>query len=415
MTTPPLESTELKKAQSVGNKFIFFTILLDAMGIGLIIPVLPEVLRRFNADPSFVNQYYGWFIASYALLQFLASPILGALSDRYGRRPVLLASLLGAGIDYLIMAFTGSFAVLFLGRIVSGLTGAGQTVASAYMADISDDSNRSANFGLIGAAFGIGFIFGPALGGILGKWGPMAPFVAAAVLNLLNFFFGFFILPESLPPEKRRKLELKKMNPIASLKGVLGPHVPLLFVAVYFLAYLAGQSHPAVWTLFTEHKFNWNSFDVGLSLSLVGVFVAIGQGFLTRIIIPKIGEEKAVIYGILFNFVAYFLYAIATQGWMMYAIIPLMALAGLEGPALQSIISKNTPSEEQGELQGTLIALASLTSVIGPLIFVWLFDRFTAKATGAEFAGAPYMFAALITLLSLFMVMKSIQQKSPQG
>ncbi|MDG0816888.1 TCR/Tet family MFS transporter [Bdellovibrio svalbardensis] len=390
------------KAASV--RFIFATIFLDALGIGLLVPVFPEVIRRFGHDPSFVNHYFGYFISVYALMQFLASPILGSLSDRYGRRPVLLVSLLGAGLDYILMALAPTMGIMFVGRVISGLTGASMTVASSYMADISDDSNRSANFGMIGAAFGLGFIIGPGLGGLLGQYSYQAPFIAAAVLNLLNFAFGYFILPESLPENHRRKILLGKLNPFHSLLKILKPSAIGILVWVYMLLYLAGQSHPSIWTLYTQYKFNWTPFQVGLSLSAVGVMIAIGQGYLTRIVIPKWGEVKSLKFGAWVNVLSYFLFGAANQAWMMYAILPLNALSSIAGPALQSLISKNTPPQEQGELQGSLISIASLTAIIGPLCYTDIFARFTVPGSSFIYPGMPYIFASFLCLMSLLLM-----------
>lgn len=367
-------------------------------------PVFPEVIRRFGHDPSFVNHYFGYFISVYALMQFLASPILGSLSDRFGRRPVLLVSLLGAGLDYILMALAPTMGILFAGRIISGLTGASMTVASSYMADISDDSNRSANFGMIGAAFGLGFIIGPGLGGLLGHYGYQAPFIGAAVLNLLNFVFGYFILPESLPAEHRRKILLGKLNPFHSLLKVLKPSAMGILVWVYMLVYLAGQSHPSIWTLYTQYKYGWTAFQVGLSLSAVGIMIAVGQGYLTRIVIPKLGEVRTLKFGVCINALSFFLFGAASQGWMVFAILPLNALAGIAGPALQSLISKNTPPQEQGELQGSLISIASFTAIVGPLFYTDIFARFTAQGSSFIYPGMPYVFASVLCLLSLLLM-----------
>ncbi|UYL09133.1 TCR/Tet family MFS transporter [Bdellovibrio sp. SKB1291214] len=389
-----------QKSSSASVRFIFATIFLDALGIGVLIPVFPDVIRRFGHDPSFVNHYYGYFISIYALMQFLASPVLGSLSDRFGRRPVLLVSLLGAGLDYLLMAFAPTLGILFAGRIVSGLTGASMTVASSYMADISDDSNRSANFGMIGAAFGLGFIVGPGLGGILGHYGHQAPFIAAAVFNLLNFAFGYFILPESLDEAHRRKMSWGKLNPFASLMRILFKPGMRVMVWIYFLLYLSGQSHPSIWTLYTQYKFNWSTFEVGLSLSFVGLSVAFVQGYLTRLIVPKWGEMKALNIGIFFSVSAYFGYAFATHGWMLYAVLALTCLNGVTGPASMSLISKDTPPQEQGELQGSLISIASLTSILGPLIYTDVFAKFTSEQASVQFPGSAYFLAGLFSVVS---------------
>ncbi|MFM6928281.1 MAG: TCR/Tet family MFS transporter [Bdellovibrio sp.] len=392
------------KSKSASVRFIFATIFLDALGIGILIPVFPDVIRRFGHDPSFVNHYYGYFISIYALMQFLASPILGSLSDRFGRRPVLLISLLGAGLDYLMMAFAPTLGILFAGRIVSGLTGASMTVASSYMADISDDSNRSANFGMIGAAFGLGFIVGPGLGGLLGHLGYQAPFIAAAVFNLLNFAFGYFILPESLDAAHRRKVELKKLNPFHSLFKLLFQPGMRILIWIYLLLYLAGQVHPSVWTLYTQYKFNWSAFEVGMSLSFVGLSVAFTQGYLTRIFVPKWGELNALRVGIIFYILDFIALAFASQGWMMYAIIAVTTLSGITGPASQSLISKDIPPSEQGELQGTLISIASLTAILGPLFYTDLFARFTNGSMGVQFSGAAYFSAGLISILAMVLL-----------
>lgn len=387
-----------KKKASV--QFIFATIFLDALGIGILIPVLPDLIRRFSDDPSFVSHYYGYFISVYALMQFVASPVLGALSDRFGRRPVLLVSLIGAVFDYILMAFAPNLSILFIGRVIAGLTGASMTVATAYMADISDDNNRAANFGLIGAAFGFGFIVGPAIGGFTGSLGHQYPFLAAAALNLLNFVFGVFILPESLPKELRRQIDITKLNPLKSLAKIMKPSPILALIWVNFLLYFAGQVHPASWALFTEYKFKWSPTDIGISLSVVGIATAVVQGGLTRILIPKLGEWRSVFVAIVVSALAYAGYAYATESWMMYAILIPSAIAGIAGPALQSLISRETPSQEQGELQGTLVALISLTAILGPLLYTELFARLTATGIENPFPGAPYVAASIITVIS---------------
>lgn len=380
-------------------RFIFATILLDALGIGLLVPILPDLIRHFSHDPGFISRYYGYFISAYALMQFLASPVLGSLSDRFGRRPILLVSLLGAGLDYLIMALSPQLWILFIGRVISGLTGASMTVATAYMADISDDTNRSANFGMIGAGWGAGFVIGPALGGILGSWGWRWPFFAAAFLNLLNFAFGLFVLPESLPASLRRRVEWRRLNPFASLLKVMRPSPVLGLIWIYILIFLAGQVHPSVWTLYTQLKFNWSTFQVGLSISCIGVAIALVQGGLTRIAIPKMGEWNALAFSIVVSVITYMGFAFAQSGWMMYAILIPSALAGLGGPAIQSMITIHTPRQEQGELQGSLVSLGSLTSVVGPLMFTHLFSEYTRPGGSLFFPGAPYFCAAVICLL----------------
>nr|AIA16882.1 Tetracycline_Resistance_MFS_Efflux_Pump [uncultured bacterium] len=382
-------------------RFIFATIFLDALGIGLLIPVLPDVIRRFNSDPQFVSDHFGYFVAVYALMQFLASPVLGSLSDRFGRRPILLISLLGAGLDYILMAFAPNLTILYLGRIISGLTGASMTVASSYMADISDDKNRSANFGLIGAGWGLGFICGPLIGGLLGDMSPTMPFLGAAVLNLLNFFFGLFVLPESLPATMRRNVEIKRLNPFKSLAKVLQPSPILVLVWIYVLLFLSGQSHPSIWTLYTEYKFGWTPRQVGFSLAFVGAVIAAAQGGLTRVIIPKTGEIRALFLGIMMYVIGFALFGLAPAGWMMYAIMLLFSISGIAMPSLQSMLAKRFPSQEQGELQGTLVSLASLTAIIGPLFYTKVFSYFTDEKAPIHFPGAPYIGASLFAVVAL--------------
>lgn len=385
--------------------FIFITILLDAIGIGIVIPILPEVIRRFGNNEIFVNTYYGYFISIYAFMLFIASPFLGYLSDRFGRRPVLLVALCGAGLDYLLMAFAPNLTILFIGRIISGLAGASMTVAASYIADVSNDTNRTSNFGMIGAAFGIGFIIGPALGGLVGSFGHNWPFILAAGLSLTNFIFGYFVLPESLPPEKRKTIiNYSKLNPIKSVIRVLF-YSPIAVLAwAFFLVSLAGQSHPSIWALYTHYKFGWSTLEIGISLTVVGLAFGIGQGVTTRIIVPRIGELNAVIFGSVALIINFLLYALVTKSWMIYAATSLLLFTNIVMPSLQSIIAKRTPSNEQGELQGTLVSITSLTSIIGPLLYTGLFSFFTQSGNFA-LPGAPYVAAAMISALCLFLVL----------
>ncbi len=395
------------KMSITGNRkpiyFIFATIMLDMLGIGLIIPVLPDVIRRFIENPRQVSEYFGYFIAIYAVMQFIASPILGSLSDQFGRRPILLGSLLGASVDYMFMAFAPTLPLLFIGRVISGLTGASMTVANSYIADISDDSNRSANFGMIGAAFGIGFILGPILGGLLGHFGAQVPFLGAAFLNILNFLFGIFILPESLKLENRRILQLRRLNPFTTIAKTLSMPGMIFFVFTYALLLLAGNVHPSVWTLYTETKFGWNSIQVGVSLSFVGLIYGISQSVLTKTLVPLWGESKSLKIGIAFNGVGFFLYALATQGWMMYLVMLASALQGLSLPCLQSIMTKKVAANVQGELQGGLVAVSSVTAILAPLIFTKSFN-WGVDLGSPIFLGAPYLVASMVSLSAFYIV-----------
>ncbi len=393
----------LNKKFTASRIFIFITVLLDAIGIGIIIPIMPEIIKRFNSNPDFVSTYFGYFISVYALMQFIASPLLGSLSDKYGRRSILLFSLFGSAVDYVLMAFAPSLKILFLGRVFSGLTGANQTVASSYIADISDDSNRAKNFGMIGAAFGIGFVVGPALGGIVGHFGSQYPFLVAAFLTLLNFLFGFFILPESLPESHRRNIEFKKLNPISSFGDVLKKENLRFYIFIFALVNLAGQVHPSIWTIYTTYKFNWTSIQVGFSLTAVGLALGIGQGFFTGVFTKKFGEFKTFVIGTMVSSISYLLYAIATETWMVYATISLILFSVIAPPALQSIMTKLVKDNEQGELQGTLFSMMSLSTIIAPLLYTNLFSLFSNGAY-VNFPGAPYIAAMIISLFCLLCI-----------
>lgn len=383
--------------------FIFATILLDCLGIGIIIPTLPDVVRRLASDPSIVNDFYGYFMAVYAVMQFFASPVLGSLSDRFGRRPILLISLCGGGLDYLLMAFAPNLIVLFIGRMISGLSGASFTVATSYIADVSDDSNRSANFGLIGAAFGIGFIIGPLVGGLLGGIGPSVPFIGAAVLNLANFAFGYFVLPESLPAENRRAFGASGLNPFHSLVKILKPSPILFLVFAYGLMGLSGLVHPSIWVLYSEHRYGWTPFQVGMSLAFVGLSSVVVQGWLVRLMIPKLGEDRALKIGVIIELTSYVMYALASEGWIIYPILVYGAFSGLSQASIRSLISKDTPPQGQGELQGSLTSITSIASIIAPLLYTQSFD-WAIKHDPPLPSGTPYFIAAAVSGCTLIFV-----------
>ncbi len=381
------------------------------LGIGIIIPVLPDVIRRFSTDPNDVTQLFGYFVATYAFMQFFASPILGSLSDRFGRRPVLLSSLFGASIDYIFMALAPTLPLLFVGRVISGLTGAGITVANSYIADISDDSNRSANFGMIGAAFGIGFIAGPLMGGALGHVSPIAPFFAAAGLNFVNFLFGFFILPESLAPEHRREINFKKLHPFSSIKKLLENKSIIYFILAYALLFLAGNVHPSIWTLYTEYKFGWTSFEVGLSLSFVGVVSVFSQIVLTKKLVPRWGEKKALKIGLIFNMLGFLFYALAPYGSLMYVVMLTSCLSALAMPCLQSLMTKEIAPDRQGELQGGLVSLSSVSSICAPLLYTVTFNWAVRSEHNSKFlVGLPYFIAAFIALICWVLVANKLNR-----
>jgi len=377
--------------------FIFITLLIDVTGLGLIIPVFPELISKMlNIPVNEASKYGGWLVFAYAIMQFICAPILGNLSDKYGRRPVLLFALFGFGIDYLIMSFAPTYAWLFVGRIISGITGASFTTASAYIADVSTAENRAKNFGLIGAAFGLGFIIGPMLGGWLGQIGTRIPFYTAAGLALLNWLYGYFILPESLPLERRRSFEWKRANPVGSLMHLKKyPAIAGLILSFIFI-YLAAHAVQSNWSYFTMYKFGWSKAKVGTSLAIVGLLVAAVQGGLIRVVNPKLGNERSAYAGLLLYSLGLFLFAFATQSWMMFAFLVPYCLGGIAGPALQAIIAGHVPPTEQGELQGALTSLMSATTIIGPLLMTNLFAYFTSKNAPVYFAGAPFLLGAIL-------------------
>ncbi|WP_416867370.1 MAG: TCR/Tet family MFS transporter [Imperialibacter sp.] len=393
--------------------FIFITLLIDVTGLGIIIPVLPSLIKELiNGDLSQAAQYGGWLLFAYAGMQFLFAPVLGGLSDRFGRRPVLLASLFGFGLDYLLLAFAPNIWWLFVGRLLAGVTGASFTTASAYIADISTPEKRAQNFGIIGAAFGLGFIIGPVIGGLLGQYGSRVPFFAAAALALLNWLYGYFVLPESLPADKRRAFSIRRANPLGSLKALQKYPKVLGLVGAFFFIYLGGHVNQSTWAYFTMLKFGWNEAWVGYSLGFVGLTVAIVQGGLIRIVVPKIGQWNAVFVGMLFYIFGFVLFAFASQGWMMFAIMVPFALGGFAGPSLQSLISAQVPSNEQGELQGALTSMTSVTSIIGPPLMTNLFAYFTGENPIVYFPGAAFLAAAVITVVAVFLAIPSFNKRN---
>jgi len=397
-----------KRTPAIG--FIFITLLIDVTGFGIIIPVIPALLKELiGGDLSQAAVYGGWLLFAYAIVQFFFSPVIGNLSDQYGRRPILLFSLLGFGIDYLLTAFAPTIGWLFLGRILAGITGASMTTATAYIADVSPPEKRAQNFGLVGAAFGLGFIIGPVIGGLLGQFGPRAPFIAAAILAFINCLYGYFILPESLAPENRRKFEWKRANPVGSLLHIQKYPVILGLVGSLVLLYIAAHATQSTWSYFTMERFGWNEAWVGISLGAVGIMVAIVQGGLIRVINPWLGQKRSVYAGLILYAVGFFLFAFATKGWMMFAFLVPYCLGGIAGPALQGIISGQVPANEQGELQGTLTSLISLTSIIGPPLMTNLFAYYTSDKAPFYFPGAAFFAAALLTIISVLLAMRSLQ------
>ena len=401
------------KAGKASVWFIFITLLIDITGWGLIIPVMPDLIAGIiKGDLSDASEYAGWLGMAYALAQFIFAPFLGNLSDRFGRRPVLLISLLGFTANYIFLYFADTITLLFIGRILSGITGASITTASAYIADISTDKNRAQNFGMIGAAFGLGFILGPVLGGFLGHYGERVPFLAAAVLCFLNWLYGLFVLPESLDKAHRKPFELKKANPIgafAFLRKI--PNVGKL-ILVLTLIYVSQHSINSVWNFYTMEKFGWTTRMVGISLGVLGLLMGLVQAGLIRLTKKWLGDEKSVYWGLLLYAVGLFLLAIASESWMIFVFLIPYSLAGIAGPSLQSIITAKVALNDQGKLQGALTSLMSLTSVVGPPVMTGLFHFFTKKETPIYFPGAPMILGCIIMLISAIIAYYDLRKKT---
>jgi DHA1 family tetracycline resistance protein-like MFS transporter len=399
-----------QKGRSAALGFIFVTVLIDIIGFGIIIPVLPKLIQDLTGgDMSEASRYGGWLMFTYAFMQFLFAPILGNLSDRYGRRSIILISLFGFGLDYLLLAWAPTITWLFIARILSGITGASITTASAYIADISTPEKRAQNFGMIGAAFGLGFIIGPFIGGVLGQYGDRIPFLFAAGLTLVNWLYGMFILPESLPADKRRKFEWSKANPVGSLLHLKKyPAVAGLIISLT-LIYIGAHAVQSTWSYYTMEKFKWNSAMVGYSLAFVGLMIAIVQGGLIRVVIPKLGQSKSLFTGLVMYTIGMVCFAFAGSTAFMFASCFVYCLGGIAGPALQGIISSHVPSNEQGELQGALTSLMSATSIVGPPLMTNLFSFFSQTGGQVYFPGAPFIAGAIFFLISTIITFRSLQ------
>jgi DHA1 family tetracycline resistance protein-like MFS transporter len=377
-------------------------VLLDTIGFGLILPVLPRLLVELTAESvERVALYGGWLAFAYAVTQFLCAPVLGNLSDRYGRRPVLLAAVGALGLDYLVMGFAPTLGWLFLGRVVAGVAGASFTPAYAYAADVSPPERRAQNFGIISAAFGTGFILGPALGGLLGGLDARAPFFAAAALSLANFVYGLFVLPESLPPERRRAFNWKRANPLGTLLAMRRHPVVLGVLGALFLWMVAHQVMPATWSFYTKYRFGWSEATIGASLALAGVVMAGSQATLLRLIVPRLGERRAALTGITIAAIGYAGYATATAGWMMFAWLTTWFFGAVVMPSTNALMSRRVGPDAQGELQGAVACLFSLSSIVGPPLMSQLFSRFAAPTAAVHLPGAAFLAASALAFACL--------------
>ncbi len=394
--------------------FIFVTVLIDAIGFGVVIPVLPGLIVSLTGRSlAGAAQVSGWIMFLYAVTQFLCGPVIGGLSDKLGRRPVLLASLTAFGIDYMAMSFAPTLAWLVAARLLAGVTGASFPTAYAYIADISPPEKRAANFGIIGMAFGFGFIIGPALGGIVSQFGDRVPFMLAAALAFANVAYGFFVLPESLKKENRRAFEWRRANPVGALMRLraANPRV-LLLAATVFLWTMGYQSLYATWNYFTIERFHWSPREVGWSLGAVGVTGALVQGVLSRSLIPRYGARNIVIGGALSAVAGYLIYAFAGVGWLMYVGIIVSALQGLVFPSIQGMMSSGVAPSEQGELQGAVSSIQSLSSIMGPPLMTGSFAYFSGIGAPVYFPGAPFVLAALFSVAALAVFFRAVGIRS---
>jgi MFS transporter, DHA1 family, tetracycline resistance protein len=406
-----------RKAGNAAFVFIFVAVLLDSIGFGIILPVLPRLIMQLTGvtvDRAAV--YGGWLSFVYALMQFFCAPVLGNLSDHFGRRPVLLLALLALGCDYLIMGLAPVIAWLFVGRMIAGIAGASFTPAYAYVADITEPGKRAQSFGLMGAALGIGFIVGPAIGGLLGGWGARAPFFAAGAVALANATLGYFALPESLPPQSRRAFHWARANPLGTLAQMRRYPVVLLMLAALFLWQVGHQVLPNTWAFYTISKFHWTSAEVGYSLAWVGLVMAVAQGVLTRVLIPWIGgERRAALAGMAAAFIAYVGYAVVTEGWMMYVVSLTTFIFALTYPSINALVSRQIPANAQGELQGAVACLYSLSAIIGPPLMTQVFGYFSGHAAPVYFPGAAFLSAAVLTVACAALFVRALRLAPQPG
>ncbi|MGV6812003.1 MAG: TCR/Tet family MFS transporter [Brevirhabdus sp.] len=394
--------------------FIIITLMIDAMGIGLIMPVMPDLIRDVHGGSLADAAVWGGIMAtSFAVMQFLFGPTVGNLSDRFGRRPVLLVSLFVMMLDYLVMAVAGSIWLLLAGRVVGGITAATQSTATAFIADISSPEDKAKNFGLVGAAFGAGFVLGPLIGGLLGELGPRAPFYVAAALAFINMMLGYFVLPETVTDEIRRPFLWRRANPFGALAQLT--QLPGLgrLLTIFFLYSVAFTVYPSIWAYFTRAKFEWEAGMVGLSLASFGISMALVQGVLIRGILPRLGEYRTVLLGLAFNVVALLCIGLISNGWLVLVLTPLTALGAIASPAMQGIMSRTASDDQQGELQGALTSIGALAMIISPLVMTRIFSVFTGPEAPINQPGAPFLLSALLIALCVPIFVTGVPKRHP--
>jgi MFS transporter, DHA1 family, tetracycline resistance protein len=395
--------------------FIFITVVFDVLALGIIIPVLPRLVEDFmGGNTGKAAEIYGLFGSVWALMQFVCSPLLGALSDRFGRRPVILLSNFGLGLDYILMALAPNLAWLFVGRVISGITGASFTTAGAYIADVTPPDQRAGSYGLIGAAWGLGFVLGPALGGLLGDLDPRMPFWVAAAMTLLNGIYGLFILPESLPVSLRRKFEWRRANPLGSLKLLRSHHELIGLASVNFLYFLAHQVLPSVFVLYAGHRYGWDAKAVGLTLAGVGICNIAVQAGLVKPITWKLGERRVLLGGLFLGAAGFAVYGLANSGTTFLLAVPVFALIGLYSPAAQQMMTRRVGPSEQGELQGANSSVMGIAGLLGPGLFTLTFAWFI-RPTSWRIPGAPFLLAALLMVIAMLVAWRVTRQGDRVG
>ena len=396
--------------------FIMITVILDSMGIGLIMPVMPDLIQSIEGEGLGQAAVWGGILATvFAMMQFLFAPTLGSLSDSFGRKPVLLVALVVMAFDYVLMALATTIWLLVIGRVIGGITAATHSTANAFMADISTPEEKAANFGLIGAAFGMGFVLGPLLGGLLATYGTRAPFWAAAVLAGGNAIFGWMVLPETVTDRIRRPFSLARANPLGAFRNI--GRLPGLkkLMTVSFLISVAFYVYPAVWSYFASARFGWGPGMIGLSLAAFGIGMAVVQGFLIRPILRRIGERNAVLLGLGVDVLAFVALAFVSNGWVALALTPLTSLGSIAGPALQGIMSRTAEDDQQGELQGTLASIASVATIMAPLLVTQTFFYFTDGGGPIYLPGAPFLVSAGLVVICIGVFLTTPRPARPRA
>ena len=413
VVTPPTEGGQAPRKAAIA--FIFVTVVIDVLAMGVVIPVLPGLVEGFlGGDTSRAAAYYGLFGTVWALMQFVCSPILGSLSDHVGRRPVILISCLGLGLDYVFMALAPSLGWLFVGRVISGITSASMATAMAYIADVTPVEKRAASFGIMGAAFGLGFVLGPALGGLLGSVDARLPFWFSAGLALANTLYGFFVLPESLPTERRSAFSWRKANPLGSLELLRSHHELFGLAGVATLYYLAHTVLPSMFVLYAGYRYGWDARTVGITLAIVGVCAMIVQGGLVKPLVAKFGERTTLLAGLVFGTIGFTAYSLVPEGWMIWLFTPVLACMGIFGPSLQALMSKRVQPHEQGKLQGANASIMGITGMFGPALFTQTFSRAIAPRAGVHLPGAPFFLAGFLVFSALLLALR-VTRPAPES